>query len=65
MELGYDAFTADLLALWGSEDEFQPLSSGERLAGQVGGEVVERSLPLGLEDRPNEFASAVETFITK
>jgi Predicted hydrolases or acyltransferases (alpha/beta hydrolase superfamily) len=43
MEIEYDAIEADLLCLWAEDDMMQPIEYGERLAEDVGGEVVRLS----------------------
>jgi haloalkane dehalogenase len=43
MEIEYDAIEADLLCLWAEDDVMQPIEYGERLADDVGGEVVRLS----------------------
>jgi len=63
-EIDYDAIEADLLCLWGAEDSFQPLEYGERLADDLGGEVVElAAYHWVVEDRPDEYAAEVAGFI--
>lgn len=65
-EVDYDAIEADLLCLWGGDDVMQPLQYGERLAEEVGGEVVELdAYHWVVEDRPDEYASEVITFVTE
>ena len=65
-ELDYDAIEADLLCLWGGDDVMQPLSYGERLAADVGGEVVELdAYHWVVEDRPGEYADEVTAFLTE
>ncbi len=42
-EIDYDAIDTDLLCLWAEDDVMQPIEYGERLAEDVGGEVVRLS----------------------
>ncbi|WP_335999329.1 alpha/beta fold hydrolase [Halorientalis halophila] len=66
IEIDYGAIEADLLCLWGADDVMQPLEYGERLADEVGGEVVELdAYHWVVEDRPERFADEVVTFISK
>ncbi|WP_256687351.1 alpha/beta fold hydrolase [Halococcus qingdaonensis] len=39
-EIDYGAIEADVYCLWGSEDSFQPIEYGERLAEETGGELI-------------------------
>jgi len=65
-ELDYGAIEADLLCLWGEDDSFQPLAYGERLAEEVGGEVVElAAYHWVVQDRPEEYAEEVTEFLTE
>jgi pimeloyl-ACP methyl ester carboxylesterase len=63
-EIDYGAIDADLLCLWGADDVMQPLAYGERLAEDVGGEVVELdAYHWVVEDRPERYADEVSTFL--
>nr|WP_282594690.1 alpha/beta hydrolase [Halomarina salina] len=64
-EIDYDAITADVRCLWGTDDAMQPLSYGERLAEDTGGDVVELddAYHWVVEDRPDAYREALETFI--
>ena len=64
-ELDYDAITADVRCLWGADDVMQPLSYGERLAEDTGGEVVELddAYHWVVEDRPDAYREELETFL--
>jgi len=65
-ELDYGAIEADLLCLWGKDDSFQPPAYGERLAEEVGGEVVElAAYHWVVQDRPEEYAEEVTEFLTE
>jgi pimeloyl-ACP methyl ester carboxylesterase len=67
MEIPYDEIRADLLCLWARDDVMQPLSYGERLAEDLGGEVVE----LGdayhwvVEDRTGAYREELGDFLTE
>ncbi|PSP99018.1 alpha/beta hydrolase [Halobacteriales archaeon QS_4_70_19] len=65
MEIDYDAIEADLLCLWAEDDVMQPVEYGERLAEDVGGEVVRLSgafhwVP---EDVGAEYREAMASFL--
>ncbi|WP_254543823.1 alpha/beta fold hydrolase [Halomarina pelagica] len=64
-EIDYDAIDADVLCLWGADDRMQPLSYGERLAADLGGEVVEleRAYHWVVEDRPEAYLEACREFL--
>ena len=63
-EVDYDAIEADLLALWGSEDEFQPVEYARRLTDDIGGEVVALdAYHWVVEDRPERYSTAVSQFL--
>ncbi|WP_424019352.1 alpha/beta fold hydrolase [Halorientalis pallida] len=65
-EIDYGDISADLLCLWGADDTFQPLEYGERLAEEVGGEVIELdAYHWVVEDRPERFAEEVSQFVSK
>ena len=66
-EIDYDAISADLLCLWGADDTFQPLSYGERLAEDVGGEVVEldRAYHWVVEDRTDAYVEELRSFLVE
>ncbi|MFB6082823.1 MAG: alpha/beta fold hydrolase [Halorientalis sp.] len=64
-EIDYGEISADLLCLWGADDVMQPLEYGERLAAEVGGEVIELdAYHWVVEDRPERFAEEVTEFVT-
>jgi len=64
-EIDYGAIDADLLCLWGADDVLQPVSYGERLAGDVGGEVVRLSEAYHwvVEDRPDAYRGELRAFL--
>ncbi|MFB6143520.1 MAG: alpha/beta fold hydrolase [Halorientalis sp.] len=65
-ELDYGAIEADLLCLWGEGDVLQPIEYGERLAEEVGGEVVElEAYHWVVEDRPETYAAEVASFLAE
>ncbi|WP_136717771.1 alpha/beta fold hydrolase [Halorientalis salina] len=65
-ELDYDAIDADFLALWGSDDEFQPIEYAHRLTDDLGGEVVELdAYHWVVEDRPERYTAEVSQFLTE
>jgi haloalkane dehalogenase len=65
-EIDYGEIAADLLCLWGGQDVMQPLAYGERLAEEVGGDVIELdAYHWVVEDRPERFAEEVSQFIAK
>ncbi|MFB6166442.1 MAG: alpha/beta fold hydrolase [Haloarculaceae archaeon] len=65
-EIDYGAIDADLLCLWGADDVMQPLAYGERLAEEVGGEVVElEAYHWVVEDRPERYVEEVVAFLSE
>jgi pimeloyl-ACP methyl ester carboxylesterase len=66
-EIEYDAITADVLCLWASSDVMQPIAYGERLAEDLGGEVVEltEAYHWVMEDRPAAYRDALATFLNE
>lgn len=64
-EIDYDAIDADLLCLWGEDDVMQPMDYAERLADDVGGEVVglENAYHWVVEDRPAGYRDELRTFL--
>jgi pimeloyl-ACP methyl ester carboxylesterase len=66
-EIDYDAVEADVLCLWGGEDAGQPVAIGERLATDLGGEVVELADAYHwvIEDRPEAYREALREFLTQ
>ena len=66
-EIEYDAITADVLCLWASSDMMQPIAYGERLAEDLGGEVVEltEAYHWVMEDRPAAYRDALATFLNE
>ena len=64
-EIPYGEIDADLLCLWGENDDFQPIEYGERLVEEVGGEMVrlEEAYHWVTEDRPEEYREELEAFL--
>lgn len=64
-EIDYGAIDSELLCLWGADDIFQPFSYAERLAGDVGGEVValEEAYHWVVEDRTNAYVENLKDFL--
>ena len=64
-EIPYGDIDADLLCLWGANDDFQPIEYGERLADEVGGEVValDEAYHWVTEDRPDAYREELEAFL--
>lgn len=65
-EIRYGDITADLLCLWGADDVLQPIEYGERLADQVGGEIValDEAFHWVTEDRPEAYREQVRAFLS-
>ncbi|WP_254840265.1 alpha/beta fold hydrolase [Natronomonas marina] len=66
-EIPYDDIDADVLCLWGADDVMQPLSYGERLAEDLGGEVVELddAYHWVVEDRTEGYREQLAAFLTE
>lgn len=66
-EIDYDAIDADLLCLWGAEDDEQPVEDGQRLVDDIGGEVValDDASHWVTEDRPETYRDRLEAFLAK
>jgi pimeloyl-ACP methyl ester carboxylesterase len=66
-EIDYDAIEADLLCLWAEDDVMQPISYGERLAEDVGGEVVPLSEAFHwvVEDRDGAYRDELRAYLTE
>ncbi len=66
-EIPYGDIDADVLCLWGADDVMQPLSYGERLAADLGGEVValEDAYHWVPEDRPERYREELRAFLTE
>jgi pimeloyl-ACP methyl ester carboxylesterase len=64
-EIPYDRIDVDLLCLWARDDAMQPLSYGERLADDLGGEVVELgdAFHWVVEDRADAYRSELRAFL--
>ncbi|MFC7177522.1 alpha/beta fold hydrolase [Halosegnis marinus] len=64
-EIPYGDITADLLCLWAEEDAMQPVSYGERLADEVGGDVVrlDEAFHWVPEDRAETYRSELRSFL--
>jgi pimeloyl-ACP methyl ester carboxylesterase len=64
-EIDYEGIEADLLCLWGANDDFQPIEYGERLAEELDGEVVplEEAYHWVTEDRPEAYREELEAFL--
>ena len=66
-EIAYEDVDAELLCLWAEADAMQPIAWGERLADELGGEVV----PLAdayhwvVEDRPDAYREELRRFLTE
>ena len=65
-EIPYEDISADLLCLWGKDDVMQPLEYGERLADDVGGEVVEiPGYHWVVEDSTETYVEELRSFLTE
>lgn len=66
-EIDYGAIDAPLLCLWAENDVMQPISYGERLAEEVGGELVplDESFHWVVEDRTGAYRERVRSFLTE
>lgn len=66
-EIPYEDIDAELLCLWARNDVMQPLSYGERLADEVGGEVVELDAAYHwvIEDRKETYREELARFLTE
>lgn len=64
-EIDYDAIDADVLCLWAVDDVMQPIEYGERLAEELGGDVVELTDAYHwvVEDRPEAYRDELESFL--
>jgi len=64
-EIDYGAIDVDLLCLWAEDDIFQPIEYGERLADEIGGEVVPLSNAYHwvVEDRPEQYVEELQAFL--
>jgi pimeloyl-ACP methyl ester carboxylesterase len=64
-EIPYDQISADLLCLWAENDQMQPIDYGERLADDVGGEVVrlDESFHWVPEDRAATYREDLRAFL--
>lgn len=64
-EIDYDAIDAELLCLWGEDDVMQPMDYAEKLAADVGGEVVglENAYHWVVEDRPAGYRDELRAFL--
>lgn len=64
-EIDYDTIDAEVLCLWGADDVLQPLEYGERLAKDLGGEVVELddAYHWVVEDRPDAYREELRAFL--
>ena len=64
-EIPYDQISADLLCLWAENDQMQPIDYGERLADDVGGEVVrlDKSFHWVPEDRAATYREDLRAFL--
>ena len=65
-EIDYDAIDADVLCLWASSDVMQPLAYGQRLADDLGGDVVEltEAYHWVMEDRPEAYREELRAFLS-
>lgn len=65
MEIAYDAIDADLLCLWAEDDVMQPIEYGEKLAADLGGEVVRLSDAYHwvVEDRTEAYTEELLEFL--
>jgi haloalkane dehalogenase len=66
-EIPYGAITADLCCLWGEDDVLQSIEYGDRLAEEVGGEVValEDAYHWVTEDRPETYCEELAAFLAE
>ncbi|NHN49313.1 alpha/beta hydrolase [Halostella sp. JP-L12] len=66
-EIDYETIDADLLCLWGGEDTEQPVEDGDRLAEDIGGEVIalDDAGHWVTEDRPEAYCDHLEAFLTE
>ena len=64
-EIPYEDIEADLLCLWGADDIFQPIEYGERLAEEVGGELValDNAYHWVVEDRTEAYVEELRSFL--
>lgn len=64
-EIPYENIKADLLCLWGADDQFQPIEYGERLTEEIGGEVValDEAYHWVTEDRPDAYREELQAFL--
>jgi haloalkane dehalogenase len=64
-EIPYEEIDTDLLCLWGADDQFQPIEYGERLAADIGGEVValDEAYHWVTEDRPDAYRKELQAFL--
>jgi pimeloyl-ACP methyl ester carboxylesterase len=64
-EIAYDRIDSRTLCLWGADDVMQPLSYGERLAAELGGEVETLSPAYHwvVEDQPEAYVDALSGFL--
>jgi len=64
-EIPYREIDADLLCLWAEDDQMQPISYGERLADEVGGEVVrlDEAFHWVPEDRAETYREELRAFL--
>lgn len=66
-EIPYEAIDVELLCLWASDDVMQPIEYGERLADELGGEVVElgEAYHWVVEDRADRYREELDRFLTE
>ena len=66
-EIPYGDIDADVCCLWGADDVMQPLAYGERLADELGGEVVELADAYHwvVEDRTEGYREELAAFVTE
>lgn len=66
-EIPYEAIDVELLCLWATDDVMQPLEYGERLADELGGEVVElgEAYHWVIEDRTDRYREELDKFLTE
>jgi haloalkane dehalogenase len=64
-EIPYGEIDADLLCLWAEDDRMQPISYGERLADEIGGEVVrlDEAFHWVPEDRAETYREELRAFL--
>jgi len=64
-EIPYGEIDADLLCLWAEDDQMQPIEYGERLADELGGEVVrlDEAFHWVPEDRAETYREELRAFL--